>query len=98
MRRVGSLPLLSNVPATMFFRSRRIFFAYRLASASVENISACLAGVLGARNVLGTTNETNQRLGTVSPIMAGDRLQPLGQLVDYSSEGNFPREGPLMRF
>ena len=67
MRRVGSFTL-SNVPATMFFLSRRISFAYRLASASVGNISVCLAGVLGApsRSFFGTTDETNQRLGTVS--------------------------------
>src|SRR5205823_6240956 len=47
MRRVRSLRL-NNVPATMFFRSGRISFAYRLASTSVGTVSVCLAGVLGA--------------------------------------------------
>ncbi len=92
MRRVGSLPL-SNVPATMFFRLRRISFAYRLASASVENISVCLAGVLGARNFFGTTDETNQRLGTVSPIMAKSEILTAVDRTALSNLGETIRAG-----
>jgi hypothetical protein len=56
------------VPAMIFLSSASISFAYRLASASVENVLVCLADT--TRCELGLSTETNQRSIPVRLAMA----------------------------